>query len=537
MKNRQEEIKRKNLLSSFSAYDKVEPNSVIPADSRNLEFAKVKIGNKTVEDIIAELGEYKKIDSNLGDKKYILDAISTYNFPQMREISNFFFEVSGLYKRLCRYMAYLYRYDWIVTPYLNEKADKVNEVALENFHKILQFLDNSELKKFFGDIALKVVKNGCYYAYKVPNEKRITLQELDSNYCRSRFLKEGRPIVEFNMRYFDVMFKSTEQRMKMLEIFPKEFTKGYLLYKKGKLEPQFAGDTPGWYLLDPDSTIKFNVNGDDEPMFMSIIPAIIDLNEAQDLDRKRMVQKLIKIIIQKLPLDKNGDLVFDIEEAQQIHRNASKMIGKAMGVDVLTTFADVEVADMADNGNTAARDELEKVERTVYNEAGVSQMQFNTDGNIALEKSILNDEASLYDLIAQFEAFINDYISKYNTKPKKYYFRAQILTTTIYNYKEMSKLYKEQMQIGFSKMLPQIALGQSQSSILANAYFENEILDLVNLFIPPMMSSTMNSDVLNRVNNQEKEKKDGNSDSTGGRPEKSDDEKSEKTLQNEESLS
>ena len=84
-------------------------------------------------------------------------------------------------------------------------------------------------------------------------------------------------------------------------------------------------------------------------------------------------------------------------------------------------------------------------------------------------------------------------------------------------------------------MLPQIALGQSQSAILANAYFENKVLDLVNVFIPPMMSSTMNSDVLNRLNNQNKQERE--SDSTGGRPEKSDDEKSEKTLMNEESQS
>ena len=70
------------------------------------------------------------------------------------------------------------------------------------------------------------------------------------------------------------------------------------------------------------------------------------------------------------------------------------------------------------------------------------------------------------------------------------------MNTTIYNYKEVSKLYKEQMQVGFSKMLPQVALGQTQSSILANAYFENDILDLVRVFIPPMMSSTMNAEAL-----------------------------------------
>jgi hypothetical protein len=274
-------------------------------------------------------------------------------------------------------------------------------------------------------------------------------------------------------------------------------------------------------------------------MFMSVIPAIIDLDEAKDLDKRKMAQELLKIIIQKMPIDKNGDLVFDVDEAQQLHNNAVSMLKKAIGIDVLTTFADVEVADMSDNRSTTSTDDLERVERSVYNEAGVSQMQFNTDGNIALEKSILNDAASLYNLILQFESFINDVIEKYNKKPKKYYYRAQILTTTIYNYQDMAKMYKEQMQVGFSKMLPQIAMGQAQSTILANAYFENELLDLVNVFIPPMMSSTMNSDVLNRVNQQNKNGGNENSDAgnEGGRPEKSDDEKSEKTIMNKESQS
>ena len=60
------------------------------------------------------------------------------------------------------------------------------------------------------------------------------------------------------------------------------------------------------------------------------------------------------------------------------------MLSKAIGVDVLTTFADVDVEDMDSDRSSASRDDLERVERTVYNEAGVSQMQFNTDGNIDL---------------------------------------------------------------------------------------------------------------------------------------------------------
>ena len=259
-----------------------------------------------------------------------------------------------------------------------------------------------------------------------------------------------------------------------------------------------------------------------------MIPAIIDLDAAQELDRKKMAQKLLKIIIQKMPLDKNGDLVFDVDEAKELHNNAVKMLGKAIGVDVLTTFADVEVADMADKNTTTTVDELMKVERTVYNESGTAQNLFNTDGNIALEKSILNDEASMYNLLLQFEEFLNLLLTPFNGSPKKIYFRAQILTTTIYNYKEMAKLYKEQTQLGYSKMLPQIALGQSQSSILANAYFENDILDLLHVFIPPLMSSTMNAEVLGGNENSDKKV---------GRTEKEDSEKSDKTIANRESMS
>jgi hypothetical protein len=44
---------------------------------------------------------------------------------------------------------------------------------------------------------------------------------------------------------------------------------------------------------------------------------------------------------------------------------------------------------------------------------------------------------------------------------KKYNFRFYMLETTQYNYKDIAKMYKEHTQLGYSKMLPQIALGHS----------------------------------------------------------------------------
>lgn len=529
MINRKEEIKKKGFTINLAN----DTQDVYSQAYKTIDFSKIKVGAKTLEDAVLDLGSLHRQNPRLADKKAILDAIDKSNYELMREISNYFYKTSGIYNRLCRYMAYMYRYDWMITPYINSENVKEDKV-LDIFHKALTFLDNFEVKRFFGEVALKVIKNGCYYGYIIPNDNRVQIQELSPNYCRSRFSVNGRPAVEFNMKWFDDKFRDTASKMKMLRLFPNEFRKGYVMYKEGKLPPQFAGDTSGWYLLDANNVIKFNINGEDFPAFISVIPAIMDLDAAQELDRKKMAQKLLKIIIQKMPVDKNGDLIFDVDEAQELHNNAVRMLGKAIGIDVLTTFADVDVADMADKNTTTTVDELQKIERTVYNEAGVSQMQFNTDGNIALEKSILNDEAAMYNLLVQFEAFLNDLLIPFNKSPKKIQIRAQILTTTIYNYKEMAKMYKEQTQLGYSKMLPQIALGQSQSSILANAYFENDVLDLVNVFIPPMMSSTMNGETIQNLGNKKKAEN-SNDNSEGGRPEKADDEKTEKTIQNKES--
>lgn len=516
-----------------------------PADTENInpfvpiDFSKVQIGTKKVEDAIYELGDFKRANPRFGDKKVVLDAIQRSDYNLMRDISNFYYKTSGIYNRLCRYMAYMYRYDWYVTPYINSDSAK-DEKVLDGFNKTLMYLDNFGAKKFFGEAALKVLRNGAYYGYIIKNADRPTIQELPPKYCRSRFTAAtGQPLVEFNMRFFDDYFSTTAQKQKMLEVFPQEFKKGYALYKQNKLPPDFAGDTSGWYLLDAESAIKFNINGEDFPAFISVIPSIIALDEAQGLDRKKMEQQLLKIIIQKMPMDKNGDLIFDVDEARELHNNAVRMLGRAIGIDVLTTFADVEVADMHSTSATNADDKsMDRVKSAIYDQAGVSQMQFNTDGNIALEKSILNDEASMYNLVQQFEQFLNILIKDFNKSPKKIYYKVQILGTTIYNYKDLSKLYKEQTQLGYSKMLPQIALGQSQSSILATAHFENDILDLVSTFIPPMQSSTMNADAI-KQRNCGNNKNNGNnaSDNGNGRPTKESQGEAvtEKTMQNRES--
>jgi hypothetical protein len=103
------------------------------------------------------------------------------------------------------------------------------------------------------------------------------------------------------------------------------------------------------------------------------------------------------------------------------------------------------------------------MERSVYNALGMSRNLFNTDSNLALQYSVLNDEGVIRPLLLQFSVFY-DIITRAisgGKRKNKYNFKFYMIETTQYNYKDLAKTYKEQVQNGYSKILPQVALGHS----------------------------------------------------------------------------
>lgn len=505
--------------------------------SDNLNFTKLRLSGKVIEDIVPNLESLNSIDRknnyhiNKGD---IIKALIEGNKKDLRRYSRIFYGLDGVYKRACDYAAYLYRYDWYIASEIF--SESFNEKSLiKDYQRNLRYLDRSYIKKLCGEIAINTILDGVYYGYMVPCAEHILMQQLPIDRCRSRYFIDGFPAVEFDMTYFNTSSNSG-YRQNVLSLFPEEFKKGYNLYRQGKLKDEF-GNVTSWYLLAPGSAFKFTANQNEFPLFISALPAILDLDAAQDLDRRKQMQRLLKILVQKLPMNKDGELIFDGEEARDIHINAVKMLANAIGVDILTTFADIDAIDISDKNTATTQDDLEKVERTVFNTMGLSRNLFNTDGNLSLEKSILNDESTMRSLLLQFAQFFDKVVSILNTS-KKYGFRFYMLETTQYNYEKLAKLYKEQMQYGSSRMLPMIALGHSQSFILNAAYFENKILDLNHVMLPPLSSNTMNAEDIEVLGKTGKSIQNKNQDiieeeKEVGRPGKEEGEKSDKTLANE----
>ena len=101
----------------------------------------MRVGLRTVDDVLINLGTYRNINRNYGDKKFVLRAIYRHDYRTLREISNYFYESSGIYYRLCKYLAFLYRFDWYVTPYIVDIKKENQDKLLRDFSKVLLYLD------------------------------------------------------------------------------------------------------------------------------------------------------------------------------------------------------------------------------------------------------------------------------------------------------------------------------------------------------------------------------------------------------------
>ena len=189
-------------------------------------------------------------------------------------------------------------------------------------------------------------------------------------------------------------------------------------------------------------------------------------------------------------------------------------------VDVFTSLAETEILDLQDS-KQANRDNLEKMERSVYNEAGVSKNLFASDGTTALDYSQVADFALAYDISKIFATFLT-YHANRKFSDKKFFLEVTILPITHYNREKIFNLYLQGAQYGYSKIIAGVAAGMKQSNLLNLITLENDYLDLASKMVPLQSSHTSSG-------------KETAEDDKGGAPKKDGMEKSDKTRQNEES--
>ena len=422
-------------------------------------------------------------------------------------LSRNYFERGGFYWRLLMHYATLLKYTGLLIPNPSFGKNLSESYITKKYHSAVSFVDKANLPDLFTHIGTKVLRDGSYYGViQEVTDKSISILDLPIFYCRSRFKdKEGNDIIEFNVTYFDTIHDG-EYRKKALAAYPANVVNWYRRWKARKTKSP-------WCYISTSVGICMSLI-DERPVFLNIIAAELEYEDAKDINKERDLEEIRKILIQHIPHLTDGGLLFEPEEAVEMHKGAVDMMKKNENLSVLTTYADVD-AIVSKTANDNSLNSVDKALTNIYAEAGSSSQLFGTDSNLSLATSITNDMALMMVLARKMARFITSIINdKYgNTNIT---FTYKILPVSFYNQKEYVEEALKLANSGYSFLLPALAMDLSQRELSNVKDLENDVLKLKEKLLPLSTSYTETGNV--------------------GRPAKDAQNKSAKTVANEESL-
>lgn len=435
--------------------------------------------------------------------------ITSGSLAEQQALSRNFFYKDGYYKQIIIHYATLLKYAGLLIPNPSLGKKLSTSHISKRYYNAIDYVEKMNLPVFLTDCATRALIDGCYYGVIVQLDKQnFSVLDLPSGYCQTRYKDlNGDDLIEFDVSYFNSIVDLTAKEQ-ALASYPKFIRDAYKKWQKQK-------SSNSWVIIPSDIGICFPFF-DGRPLFLSVIPASLEYDDAIQTERDRDAEEIRKILVQKIPHLQDGRLLFEPDEAAEMHAGAVGMLKGNKNISVLTTYADVDAVVSKTTGESTSKT-LEQIEKNIYAQAGVSGQIFSSTGSSTLDASIKNDIALMMYLANKFSRFITNSINRIygNTNIT---FKYQILPVSIHN---MDKFIDQSFKLsgsGYSYLLPVVALGLSQRDIVNLKELENDVLKLGEKLIPLSSSYTQSSD--NPI----------------GRPKLDDNEKAEKTIKNEESL-
>lgn len=394
------------------------------------------------------------------------------NYDKLQDVSVYLKSVSGNYFRIIKYLSGLTTFDYYIYPNSKAKLENKDKI-LNDYKKAAQILEKINIKYNFRWIFERLIENGEVYLYELEDSKGIIYKEIPYNICRISAIDNGVYLYEINLNKIN---------KKDIDVFPVEIQNAFNNKEKYK-------DNNFWYPVS-DKGIAFNAIGNYAhgfPVLCFIFDDVMGLDDTKDLIESKQKLDAIKLIHQKIPLDKDSKQpIFDMDIAR-IYHNATK---KNLPDGVAVTTNPLEISQIPfDKTVTREIDTIERAERNIWNSSGISDLIFNNNkaSGEALKRSIIADETLVFPFLCMFENYINKKIE--NTK-----FSMKFLETSYFNRDEKIKFNKDLLAYGSSRTYLLALMGLEPIEIINLFAFEQGILDIDKMLVPKQTSHTMPGD-------------------------------------------
>lgn len=401
-------------------------------------------------------------------------------------VSETLVSTNGIYSEIIQYLTNIPLYRYTVIP---GQVKKLRETGAEEkyasvYEKMISVVDGISIEVTLPKILQTGLIYGIIYLYVDKDQSSETVETLmlPNTYCKKGFATNyGTDTVTFDFKFFDdILAKlSTANGLKLTSddlfgLFPDNLVNQYKKYLKDPAKLR-------WQELDPkfSTAISFSPNGMPPKLYANM--GLIDYDVVKTNEVIRSSNELEKILVHEIPHTSDGNLMFEMEEAFELHDSMAKALSGIKGLKLLTAFGGIELVELQAE-RTKENKAVQQAYANIFNTAGINSEIFTGQTPEAIKQTLKKDTAYVFKQLNLIVNFYNLAINNlYNFNP--YQARINLLPISVYDEVEKVNMYIGNANFGIGKLEAVVAAGIKQKDI-GDKHTLEKYLNLDSILVP-----------------------------------------------------
>ncbi|MGL5647233.1 MAG: hypothetical protein ACRDDY_05230, partial [Clostridium sp.] len=279
---------------------------------------------------------------------------------------------------------------------------------------------------------------GELYLYKLEDATGVVMQEIPNTLCKITSIENGIQKYGVNL---------AKLNDKTVLAMPPEIQKLYKRHKAGAIKEKDLVDK-SFYELKKNA-VAFNLDKyatKGIPFFATAFDDLMELEDMKDLKSENAVIESIKLIHQKLPIDKDtGVVLMDFNVAKAYHNGTKSNLPK--GTSITTNPLDLQAVNLSD-GNSKINQNITQSLNNVFDTVGINNELFNgsKSTNEAIAVGIIADGLLTKRAQMLVQNWLNYELSLYKKNGTSW--KLKFIDTTHFDKADRAKTSREDMAYG-----------------------------------------------------------------------------------------
>lgn len=359
------------------------------------------------------------------------------NVEVLQQASMLLKATNGIYKKVLNYQSTILTNDYVIYPVLVDRLKTVDKMD-KAYQDVALYLDKFNIKHTACWIYERLFEQGELYLYKLEDASGIVMQEIPNTLCKITSIENG--VQKFGINLSKLSDKT-------VLTMPMEIQRLYKRYKSGQIKTKDLIDN-SFYEIKKNA-VAFNLDmyaTKGIPFFATAFDDLMELEDMKDLKSENAIIESIKLIHQKLPIDKEtGVVLMDFNVAKAYHNATKANLPK--GTSITTNPLDLQALTLSDGSNKINQNVTQSL-NNIYDTMGINNELFNGNKstNEAIAVGIIAD--GLLSKRAQMlvQNWINHELSQYKKNGTTW--KMRFIDTTHFDRVDRAKIAREDMAYG-----------------------------------------------------------------------------------------